>query len=447
MARVIISSGHTSSDPGTVIDGLREVDIARKIAKKVTPYLRFNGVITLSVPYDLDLPKRVDWINSTGYKSANKDLLVEIHLNEGGKSGFESWFLKTANNLSQQLAAKVTEAVTALTGLTDQGSKDEKEHPFGGINLLQQVNPIPVLLECLYMDNEADKAFINDDNKLELLAKAIAKGICDFLGVKFNDPKPEIKGSGKSSTATIPAPAQKLQTQQDRPAEPRPAAQVAPVQQPAPKPQYQAPNPVPISDGFDDFEDDFSFPAPPRPAANNNFGGGFGGNNAFGGNSFGGGFNNPAAPKQMTRDERKEMINKYYKKGLGKEPNQNDLNYFLNIGISEDQLLKRILDSQEHLDMTVNAGKYGDLKKNHDELDAKLKTLEKNLADQRQVMDKLNSLLLQKNQALTEMQRRIQLLNNRIEDIQISQGAPKLQIDYKRSWFERLLEYLSKKLS
>ena len=39
----------------------------------------------------MDLSKRVDWINGTGYSKEMGDIAIEIHINEGGKSGFEFW--------------------------------------------------------------------------------------------------------------------------------------------------------------------------------------------------------------------------------------------------------------------------------------------------------------------------------------------------------------------
>lgn len=486
MARVIVSSGHTNDDPGTVIGDLREVDIARSIAKKLTPYLRFNGIITLSVPYDLDLPKRIDWINGTGYKAAQEDILLEIHINEGGKSGVEAWYVAQtkdgSSDKSRRLADIITSKIKSDTGLATQGVNDEKDHPFGGINLLQQVNPIPVLIECLYLDNQADLAFIKDDNKLESLAKAIAKGIAQFLNINFRDPKPQVK-SGQNQTQDQ----KKLADQPQRHAQ-RSAPQRQDLQRQDPSRQdqqkqnqqrqnQQRQNPTApaqfgqrptmaaaiapgssfddTDDGLDDDIDDFggfgggggfnpSFPPPSNGFGGNNFG-----NSNFGGNNLAapGGFGGASAAKPMTRDERKDMINKYYQKAFGKQPNQNDLNYFLNIGITEEQLLKRVLDSQDHLDQVNNAAKYAETKEKLDSLEAKAQTMERDLADQKQIMEKLTTLLQQKNVALSEMQRRIQLLVNRLEDIQNTQGPPKVTIEYKQGPLEKLISYLSKKLS
>src|SRR5687768_3910001 len=104
MARIIVSAGHTSMDPGMSSGDLREVDLTRKIANATIPYLRSNGLITLSVPPELDLARRIEWINATGYRETLNDIAVEIHINDGGKSGLEGWYKEEGNNKSQQLA-------------------------------------------------------------------------------------------------------------------------------------------------------------------------------------------------------------------------------------------------------------------------------------------------------------------------------------------------------
>ncbi len=530
MARVIISSGHTTSSPGTIVGDLREVDLARKIAKMVTPYLRQNGIITLAVPYEMELPKRIDWINSTGYKAQQNDVVLEIHINEGGKSGVEAWYVNTENGASKQFATAITDSIKAKTGLKIQGVNDEKTHEYGGIGLLQQVGPVSALIECLYIDNPEDQKFLRSEPKLDDLAEAIAAGIAEFLGVEF---------TGRTHTkaaVSASSPAQK-------PAEQKPAGEQKPAEAKAlesrpiePKPTSEKPisNVVtqakPVNsqnvdtyddqeeqedEDDDDYEDDMdtedentsdqdddgmdevtndlpqpsprpiakpAFPTPSQKAAfggntvsnprdnfptfgggssaggsafgGGNSGGSFGtknsGGSAFGGSQGGGTFGGSpagAGKAPMSREERKDMISKYYKKAFGKEPSQGDLNYFLNIGISEDQFIKRIMDSQDHQDQVQNAIKFKQINTEFEQLKGKFESLEKAHSDQRLILEKLNSLLLQKNQALANLQRRSQLLMNKIEEIQGKQGPPKIKIDYKESTFEKFLKYLSKKLS
>jgi len=290
MPRAILSSGHTSADPGSKANDLVEYELSRKISRAVLPYLRQHGIITLSVPADLDLLKRIEWINKTGYDETNNDVAIEIHINEGGKSGIESWYEGEGDSNSKKLSDILVKSITTESGLPDQGSKSEYEHEIGSIAFLHDVNSITTLVECGYIDNEADAKFLKDDKNIDKLAKGVAKGVLEYFGVPFRDlpqGSPPVVARPNPSTPTPPV----NQFQQ--------------TSMPANNFQMPSYNPGGMQ-GFD------SNLPPSQPA---------------------GGF--------MSRDDRKKMVNEMYTKILGREPTQNDLNYFLNIGISEQDLLKR----------------------------------------------------------------------------------------------------------
>lgn len=289
MAKVLISAGHTQADPGDVFGELKEADLTRKIAAKVATKLEDIGLEVTKVPLDLPLPERIEWINNTGAALANGDICLEIHINSGGKTGLEGWFRGEGKNESQEFINTVLESVSKDTGYPSLGAKSEHDHELGSLSFLNRTNPITAILETLFIDNEADIAILKSDPKLDDLAKAIAKGINKYLH------------SGKTK-------------------------------KPAPMPSFTPPTPKP------------SMPAPTFPSA-----GGFGTTPS----SFGG-LGGPAPTGGAfgaDREQRKEMIKKRYIQILGREPNQNDTNYFLNAGTTEDQLIKRMIESQEHVDL------------------------------------------------------------------------------------------------
>ncbi|MCA9383118.1 N-acetylmuramoyl-L-alanine amidase, partial [Candidatus Dojkabacteria bacterium] len=187
MPRVIVSSGHTSKSPGTVANGLKEVDLARKIAKATLPHLRQNGVITLSVPPDMDLFQRLEWINKTGYDENTGDIAIEIHINDGGDSGVEAWYEGEGDTESKRLTETLLQEVTAESGLTNKGSKSEYDHDLGSIAFLHEVHPVASLIECGYIDNEKDAEFLKDDNNIAKLGKGIAKGILKYLNIEYRE--------------------------------------------------------------------------------------------------------------------------------------------------------------------------------------------------------------------------------------------------------------------
>lgn len=447
MARVIVSAGHTDELPGTVVGDLREVDIARKLAKLVVSNLRTNGVITLSVPYNLTVEQRIKWVNTTGYKKESGDVFIELHSNKGGKSGVEAWYFNTENKANKRFAETLLTTIENKTGLKSQGAKDQKDHEIGEIKILKDIFPYSTLLECLYLDNKKDQEFLKSDEKLGLLAGAIANGICAYIGVEYKTQAEvsELKMRKLSFD--------KKDNNKQQPAQPKISpAPKQPAVGPAPAPKSTAPAPqkapsMPAPSAVSDFKgfDNNSFDPIGDDTAASDFGSGasaFSGFNAPTPSGFGGA-NKPA----MTRDERKDMVKKWYQKGFGKDPEQSDLNYFLNIGISEEQMLKRILESQDHLDQMQKAAKFDEVNDKYEELKVKAQDFEKKLVDQREIMEKLNSLLLQKNAALAELQKRILYLTNKLEELQINRSSETVKLDYKGGFWEQLFDWFSRKLS
>jgi hypothetical protein len=430
MPRVIISSGHTAGNPGIIANGLQEYDVARKIAKYALKYIRLNGLISLSTPPNLELAQRIDWINKTGYAKATNDLAVEVHINDGGKRGFEGWYEGEGNSPSLELTSRIVEALASETGFPNQGIKSEYQHELGSISFLHEVNPISCVVECLYIDNLEDAEYLKQERNLETLGKGIAKGVLKYFNLEFRD---------LEAVAPAPAPAQ-FNPQQD----------MTPPQQPMPQP-VAAPQPVATpaydktletqtdnydSDDFDsdldEEEDDFLdgikpvtsvppvYTPPVRPApapvytppVNNTF-------------------TNNAAPTYTppqavapvpsytplpSREERKQMIERNYMKILGREPNQNDLNYFLNIGIREDELIKKMIDSQEHIDLVKAKQELIELKDKFTNNQNELNDLKNQSEDSKNIIENLHQSIDQKNIALNKLQYDIKELQMKLLD-------------------------------
>jgi N-acetylmuramoyl-L-alanine amidase len=439
MARVIVSAGHTNNDPGTNANGLKEVELNRAIAKKLVAQLRANGIITLSVPPNMDLQKRIEWINGTGYKSDFDDIAIEIHINDGGKSGFEFWYEGQGNNTSQKLAETIMQNVTSKTGLPSQGAKSEFEHEYKSLAFLNKTNTNSVLLECLYIDNKEDADKLKDEKELDKIAKGIAEGVCKHLNIEYIEAE-----SPKTSTVAKPienkpvTPQASVQQPQQRP--PVPQMSNVPTQNPA-----MNNRPV-FNKGFDDDDgEDFYMPNNmSRPQPMNNFQG-FDAYPPIANNYSPAGFGNnnmPPMQNQMSREERKEMISKLYKKLLGREPNQNDLNYFLNIAITEDKLIKRMVDSQEHLDLVNSKIENEKNKEFFEKQKVELSRLKAENNDQKVLLQNLSKLLHQKNRHLSEMQAKV----NKYEPI--GRGPKKIdaeaeKVKYKTKLSDRFFHFLS----
>ncbi len=367
MARVIISAGHTLNEPGAVSGDLREVDLTRKIADKVTNKLRREGIITLQVPPELELQERIDWINKTGYSESSEDICVEIHINDGGKSGIEGWYKGKEENLSKKLTERIVNAICARTGLTNQGIKSEFDHELKTLAFLHNTNPTSSLIECLYIDNAQDQNFLKDETKLDLLAEGIVDGILDFFDVD----RPDTTGQAGNIF-------QSPQGQQFQPTQ-----QGTTTQSPSLSQDFFKPTQFP----------QYSAQTTPTPAY------GFGtGGDSFGAGAFG-------SVSLQSREERKKMIQDRYRQILGKDINEQDLNYFLNLGLNEDQMIRRLVDSQEHADMVKSYEEYNKIKPEYDKLKMEVKELETKLKDREEIINKQNELIEQKNKSIQELQK------------------------------------------
>ncbi len=408
MARVIISAGHTSDEPGAIQDDLREVDLTRKIAQKATAKLRQSGIITLSVPPELDLLKRIEWINNTGYSANTNDIAIEIHINDGGKSGIEGWFKgeDKKNNKSFDLTNTLVEKICDKTKLKNQGVKSELTHELKSLAFLNKINPIGALLECLYIDNKKDQEFLRDESKLDSLAEGIVDGIKDFFGIKSPAPA-SIPGSQ-------PSPGQQPGTNLPTPG----TASPPPVTRPA----GMTPSPYGTS------------PSLSRPTSPTSFGGGAQG----------------AKPQTLTREQRKEMIKKRYHQILGRKVSEQDLNYFLNLNLDENQMTKRLIESQDHADMIKNNQEYKKIKPEYDKLKTQKKELEAQLKDKDKLVQKQNELIQQKNKSIFSLEndKKAPPSEMSVAQTPYSENPPEnrqqvIQPEEKGSIFERFLRKLN----
>jgi N-acetylmuramoyl-L-alanine amidase len=403
MARVIVSSGHTQKEPGAIVGDLREVDLTRKIANKVISKLRQEGIISLSVPPEMDLLQRIDWINKTGYREDTEDIAVEIHINDGGKSGIEGWFKDKGENNSQKLTTAIVEEACTFSQLTNQGVKSEYEHPLKMLTFLHNISPVGALIECLYIDNPEDQKLLKDDIKIDQLASGIVKGILKYFGIE-------------NPVSAVP----NVQPQQI----PTPGQPFSPVLQ---KPMPYNPPPVQTQ--------------PYNPSYTPSWG--WGGNQAEGG---------LAAPQD--KEARKKMVQEKYQQILGRIVSDQDLNYFLNLGLTEDQMIRRLVESQEHADIVKDSQEYKKIKPDFDKAKMDNTKLAGSVKDKDEIIEKLNSLIEQKNISIHHLEQAQGHLTSSIQPPQITPGllppqqsqpatmTPRMPLQ-KESFFDRMLKKLN----
>ena len=165
---ICISAGHGSHVAGA--EGfLNEVECAREICLLVQEALEVRHKITAPVFFDNvstsqneNLNRIVNWHND---ENPPHDLDVSIHLNAGGGSGPEVCYITQG-----ELAAEVSAAIAAASGLPDRGKRSRPELFF-----LANTRAPAILVELLFVDHQADAAAYHEYTNA--MADAIAAAL------------------------------------------------------------------------------------------------------------------------------------------------------------------------------------------------------------------------------------------------------------------------------
>ncbi|WP_194830667.1 N-acetylmuramoyl-L-alanine amidase [Laceyella tengchongensis] len=201
--KVVIDPGHGGSDTGATGFGLREADVALKLAELVGEYFgKYEGAIVTftrnrntSSSYPgppAGLRKRIAYANST-----NADLFLSLHCNAGGGSGFESYIAKGAPARTQKIQNAINDSVLGYLkgygiGPHGQPAKNDSQAARSRIAVLRDTKMSAVfLLYKLFIDNPKEYKLLRDRRYLDGLAGVIVKGIAVAFGLKEKVDKPK----------------------------------------------------------------------------------------------------------------------------------------------------------------------------------------------------------------------------------------------------------------
>ncbi len=178
MKKAFIDAGHGGNDSGATGSNLREKDITLSVAKKVELGLKQQGVgVDMSRSNDstLSLNARTSKANKL-----NSDCLVSIHVNDAenkSAQGIETYcykfkYRKLADDVHSELLA--TGAYTKNRGVKE-----------GNLHMVRESSMAACLIELGFIGNTEDANILR--TKEDILSKAIVKGICKYLGVKYKE--------------------------------------------------------------------------------------------------------------------------------------------------------------------------------------------------------------------------------------------------------------------
>ena len=183
---IAIDPGHNYNgvDTGATGNGLREQDITYYIAEKLKPELERNGFNVIMTRNSIkdnvsnesvsaSLNRRAEIANRSG-----ADLFVSIHCNAGGGTGIETYYC-TGSETSKTFASFIQKNVVSEIGLKNRGVKSAR------YAVLRNTNMPALLLETAFIDTASDAAVLGDPDRQQAYAEAIAKGICEYMGVEY----------------------------------------------------------------------------------------------------------------------------------------------------------------------------------------------------------------------------------------------------------------------
>lgn len=363
MARVIFSAGHSPVDKGAVIGDLVEYDLTTKIIDAFEPLItKYKKLEPKRIPTGLSLPQKIQWINGTGYTSENNDIAVEIHINDadGSEDGIECWHAERGENASNVLCTKLMHSIARETGMRERSVKSEYDHPFRRLGYVHNTTTISALLEVGFMDNPKDKKILTTDAGVEKIAKGLLIGVLDYYGLKEGDfdKEPELK------------PAYPIHT------DPNPSTYSGPM-----------PNMNALAANMGNTaQPQASFPSPNPTLA---------GIPSAVPNSL-------PSSTPATVDEKKNLVTRLYQKVLGRNPDPRGLQYYANSQMSEEALMKLMIDSAEHKNIIKAARDYVSTKSLLDKREREIKELKAKINDKDEEIQSLTQYFQKVKDAVTE---------------------------------------------
>jgi N-acetylmuramoyl-L-alanine amidase len=195
--RVVIDPGHGGVFTGSASNGIYEKNINLSIAKKIQSFSgAYNVEVIMTREKDEDVAG-TDLQASLDYRAGlattkNADLFISIHMNATEKnlpqnkySGFEIYVSKSDNKFykgSVKLASVITENIKP-----DYTIAPELKQRSERIRVLDNATVPAILIECGYMDNQSDLAYLVDEKNQEKIARDILEGIRKYGEQRNND--------------------------------------------------------------------------------------------------------------------------------------------------------------------------------------------------------------------------------------------------------------------
>lgn len=180
MKKVFLDPGHGGKDPGAIGNGLQEKDINLSVALKTGEILkRHNVEVIYSRTTDvfIELNERSNKANNS-----NADVFVSIHCNAANSDQAQG--VETFSHANSQKGIALSKCIQDSI-LKDKLYTKNRGIKTANFAVLRQTNMTAALTELAFITNKEDYEILR--NKQDELALSVAKGILNFLGIKYED--------------------------------------------------------------------------------------------------------------------------------------------------------------------------------------------------------------------------------------------------------------------
>ncbi|WKZ29998.1 MAG: hypothetical protein QY314_04295 [Candidatus Dojkabacteria bacterium] len=132
---------------------------------------------------------------------------------------------------------------------------------------------------------------------------------------------------------------------------------------------------------------------------------------------------------KMPEDQRREVITRLFKLVVGKEPQEKDFNYYRFSALTEDGLIRNLLNTQEHKKILDQSGEFNTVQSSQRNMELKVKTLEMHLASLQNELKTLQEILEEKNRYIQNLRATINPVENMYLPIATIQEQPQIQYE------------------
>ena len=185
---IVISAGHSLSDPGATTKGsdgtiIKESELTMDLRDKLAHALRAAGWRVLTPSDAYSVRQTINYINN--FPSNEPIPVVDIHYNafNGEAHGVEVF--TNSGKLMNVAGKAMVGAISETLGLTNRGVKQDKKSKRGRLGLLREVKN-SMILEVCFMDNPEDLEKVSGDNQ-QTLIRVLVDTIEATLGEHFRE--------------------------------------------------------------------------------------------------------------------------------------------------------------------------------------------------------------------------------------------------------------------